>query len=569
MPPHVYGGGDAFGADPAPPGAVGGAPTAFNFSAPSPHTAGVPYAIPVAAPVAPGGEATGFGGPVVYGGASMPGGGFGAPTYGAGPMAGYGGVSGGTPGGGLSAPPAVPLDQAPVIDPGPKDLWAAIAFWVHVLVILIIAFAAGAPAIARAAAQGDRGAASRSEGGGYNASLGVRMIVLAMFTSAAVSAIAFKLLQRCAGGMVRAALYGSLIVQAIFTVLAFVFSVGMGIFLLIMLALSALYVYWVRHRIPFAAAHLEVAAEIASTYRSLFLVAVGMMMVQGLWAVFWSMAAFGVTAAARSGVLLFLFLVSFYWGWQVFKNVMAFVTASVTGNWWWLGAPDTAVKGGLHRAFTTSFGSIAFGSLIVAILAALEQMAQMAREKAERRGNVAAACALCFAECVLGMVRRAVEYFNKWAFCYIALTGSKFTQAGREVMQLFRDRGWSAVINDDLVGTTMGLVCIAVGVVSAAVSGGTAYAFMAGGGMATNAGTVAGTVAFLSFLVGIAMASVMTSVLTTAVRTVYVCFAMAPNAAQATHPTAFAALVNAWHKAHPNELSACGYTAAYLSSGAV
>jgi len=150
-----------------------------------------------------------------------------------------------------------------------------------------------------------------------------------------------------------------------------------------------------------------------------------------------------------------------------------------------------------------------------------------------------------------------------------AAAGSKFTQAGTEVMKLFRDRGWSAVINDDLVGTTMALVCVAVGVVSAAVSGLTAFAFMAGSGSASNAGTVAGTVAFLSFLVGIAMASVMTSILTTAVRTVYICFAMAPNAAQATHPTAFAALVNAWHKAHPNELSACGYTAAYMGSGAV
>ena len=37
-------------------------------------------------------------------------------------------------------------------------------------------------------------------------------------------------------------------------------------------------------------------------------------------------------------------------------------------------------------------------------------------------------------------------------------------------MQLFRDRGWEAVIADDIVGTVLGLLSLIVGLVTAGIS---------------------------------------------------------------------------------------------------
>lgn len=62
---------------------------------------------------------------------------------------------------------------------------------------------------------------------------------------------------------------------------------------------------------------------------------------------------------------------------------------------------------------TTSFGSICFGSLIVAILEALRTLANAARNNDD--GN---AILLCIAECILSCLASIVEYFNRWAFIY-------------------------------------------------------------------------------------------------------------------------------------------------------
>lgn len=71
---------------------------------------------------------------------------------------------------------------------------------------------------------------------------------------------------------------------------------------------------------------------------------------------------------------------------------------------------SAAVNGSFVRTVTTSFGSICFGSLIVAILRALEMLANAARNNDD--GNFL----VCIAECILSCLASLVEYFNKWAF---------------------------------------------------------------------------------------------------------------------------------------------------------
>ncbi|RQM31129.1 hypothetical protein B5M09_009911 [Aphanomyces astaci] len=104
---------------------------------------------------------------------------------------------------------------------------------------------------------------------------------------------------------------------------------------------------------------------------------------------------------------------------------------------------------------TTSFGSICMGSLLVAILEALESMAKEARKK----GNGVA----CVAECILNMLRGILEYINRWAFVYVGMYGFPFAHAGKAVYGLFQTRGLSAIVNDDLIGAAMGSLSLACG----------------------------------------------------------------------------------------------------------
>lgn len=110
-----------------------------------------------------------------------------------------------------------------------------------------------------------------------------------------------------------------------------------------------------------------------------------------------------------------------------------------------------------HSALTTSFGSICFGSLIVAIIQALRALAN------EARNNGDAGALACVAECLLGCLQGIAEYFNKWAFVYVGLYGYSYLEAGKNVITLFKNRGWDAIIADDLIGNVLLLVSIIVG----------------------------------------------------------------------------------------------------------
>jgi hypothetical protein len=134
---------------------------------------------------------------------------------------------------------------------------------------------------------------------------------------------------------------------------------------------------------------------------------------------------------------------------QVVKNALNVVVAGSVASWWFNTGSSNVVGGALKRAFTTSFGSICMGSLIVAVLRALEQMAREAR----RRGDSAA----CIAECILSCLTDMMEYFNKWAFVYVGIYGYSFANAGKKVFSMFGDRGWTGKLTAPSAASVLNL----------------------------------------------------------------------------------------------------------------
>lgn len=63
--------------------------------------------------------------------------------------------------------------------------------------------------------------------------------------------------------------------------------------------------------------------------------------------------------------------------------------------------------GSLCRSLTTSFGSICFGSLLVAIVQATRALANAARDNDNQ-------ILVCIATCILACLESILEYFNKW-----------------------------------------------------------------------------------------------------------------------------------------------------------
>lgn len=77
------------------------------------------------------------------------------------------------------------------------------------------------------------------------------------------------------------------------------------------------------------------------------------------------------------GVAAFFLLLALFWGQQVVQNILTCTTAGVVATWWYRERSEGSVTGSLYRSMTTSFGSICFGSLLVAILQTLETVSEL------------------------------------------------------------------------------------------------------------------------------------------------------------------------------------------------
>lgn len=251
-------------------------------------------------------------------------------------------------------------------------------------------------------------------------------------------------------------------------VAAYGFVIGnlfLGILGAIIALLNFCYARAVQHRIPFAVANLKVAEKAISKHKTTYLVAIICTIVQIAWVAVWALALLGVAnnmstdsnasstgyledgatcsinsqclsdscklysngrkcasttsqffkASAANYVAYFFMLISFYWGLQVFKNIGHVTVSGTVATFWYNSESAGATGSSFKRATTTSFGSICFGSLLVAILQALRALAESQREEGSFLG--------CICECILGCLQSLMEYFNRWAFVYVGIYG--------------------------------------------------------------------------------------------------------------------------------------------------
>jgi len=256
-----------------------------------------------------------------------------------------------------------------------------------------------------------------------------------------------------------------------------------------------------------------------------------------------------------SYVVVFLTLVSFYWTSQVVKNVLHVTVAGVAATYYFLVSPSNPnppnpTGSSLKRATTTSFGSICLGSLILSLVRALRAVVVMASQQpnGNARGGaaVARACAFCVARCLLSILDRVVEYVNQYAFAQVAIYGKSYCEGAQATWELFKVRGFDALINDSLVGVALGFACVMGGLTGAAVSG-LLSSFVFNDGVAGSWVVWA----VLGFLFGFGLTMLAVEVVDSAVTTLFVCLAEDPAALQRTKPQMYQQLVPVIQQRYP------------------
>jgi MFS superfamily sulfate permease-like transporter len=213
-----------------------------------------------------------------------------------------------------------------------------------------------------------------------------------------------------------------------------------------------------RKRIPFSVLMLQTIIDVSKNYGHVFLVSAIGGLVTTLFSIYFSITLVGIYAkyhpggsscgtngencstAKVAGLIVFITFAAF-WITEVIKNVIHVTISGVYGSWYFCsrkpsGFPRGATTGAFKRATTYSFGSISFGSLVVAIIQFLRQACTVAQAEEGAEKNIAGMIAGCFLGCIINFLDWLVEFINEYAFSYIALYGKAYVPAAKVCLSL-------------------------------------------------------------------------------------------------------------------------------------
>lgn len=130
----------------------------------------------------------------------------------------------------------------------------------------------------------------------------------------------------------------------------------------------------------------------------------------------WAFTLVGIQARwkEQSGLmnfLIFYMVFSFYWTSQIFQNTLHVTVSGTFASFYFLegtaAMPRNPSLGAAKRAFTSSFGPVAFGSLIVALIQTIRWLLRQAAQE----GGIAAAIVDCIMGCIEGLVQYCKSCF--------------------------------------------------------------------------------------------------------------------------------------------------------------
>ncbi|KAI0377185.1 DUF580-domain-containing protein [Hypomontagnella monticulosa] len=349
------------------------------------------------------------------------------------------------------------------------------------------------------------------------------------------------------------------LVTAIYMLSRHYYSGGI-VFLIFVAFLIFAFITWIP-RIPFSALMLKTAVDVSKSYGHVYLVsALGGLCATALAAWYsvtfvavyakWSpgqnpaCAQGGCSSAAVTGLLVFITF-AMYWISEWLKNTIHTTISGVYGSWYFHphNLPRGATRGSLRRALTYSFGSISFGSLIVAIINFLRQLCSVARQSEAAQGNILGTIMFWILGCIIGILDWAVQFLNRYAFSYIALYGKPYLAAAKDTWNMIKDRGIDALVNECLIGPVLSMGATFVGYATSLL----AYLYLVFTRPAYNAdGSYTPVVVAFAFLIGLQICNIFTTPISSGIDTIFVATAWEPQALMQNHPDVYDAMVRVY-----------------------
>lgn len=308
--------------------------------------------------------------------------------------------------------------------------------------------------------------------------------------------------------------------------------------------ITLLMLYLWRKRIPFSAVLLQTVIDVLRDYPATFGLQAASFLCTFAYLMLFTFTAMGILQAQKQHVLsneaayaLTIFnAFSLFWSSQVFGNVVHTTVAGLVATFYFLNSATHRVANptarSFKRAMTYSFGSICFGSLIVALIQTLRYILKSSRT----RNGLANA----ILDCLLSIIEQLADYFNYYAYIHVAIYGKSYIDAASDTIRLIKSSGIEAIINDSLVDTVISVSSFGIGILAACSTG--LVLFIMDANVTANL-----VFSLAAFVIGLASSMIMMTTVSSAVSTTFVCLAEDPAALQRTKPELYNLIASTHH----------------------
>lgn len=173
--------------------------------------------------------------------------------------------------------------------------------------------------------------------------------------------------------------------------------------LVLMAALMSLCFFCVRGRIALTAIIMETSISILNEYPVSYSLAAMNLVISFVFHCIWSLGVIGLSNNPSTEKLVYFMVFSLYWTDQILQNTLHVTIAGTVGMWYFMKPeemPPNPTIGAAKRAFSTSFGSVAYASLIIAIIQFMRYLARSASE----RGSIVGAIMACIRNLIVPII---------------------------------------------------------------------------------------------------------------------------------------------------------------------
>lgn len=244
-----------------------------------------------------------------------------------------------------------------------------------------------------------------------------------------------------------------------FTIVNFIFAnFPFGVMGLIYLIYKAIWYSCVRERIRFAKLIIKVSISgLESLGIGVIVFVFGVVLMQALWCIVCAGAYYQIPKGGLEVLIIF----AFFWAIECLGNVVHVTVAHALARWYsrlHLRSGKTAAAFGSELfspisakiALTTSLGSIALGSLIIALLKTLQYLFK----KSKKSKNP---CCKVIGFCCFYCIRKILEMFTTYAMVHVAMFGKSYISSAKDTLKLVQTSGLDAAVNNILVEDIIGM----------------------------------------------------------------------------------------------------------------